>query len=71
MDQRWTSPSYSANTTVTEYFHRMAAPNGETWITIVTAVRDPENLRIPFVLSTHFKKLPDDAPFRPEACSAR
>lgn len=62
---------YSANTTMTEYVHRMAAPNGDTWLTIVTETKDPENLREAFVQSTHFKKLPDGAPFKPEPCSAR
>jgi len=62
---------YSANTTVTEYYHRFTAPNGDVWLTIVTEVRDPENLQQPFVQSTHFKKLPDNAGFKPEPCSAR
>ncbi len=62
---------YSADTTMTEYYHRMTVPNGDTWLTIVTEVQDPENLREPFVQSTHFKKLPADAEFRPEACAAR
>ena len=62
---------YSANTTVTEFFHRMPAPNGDTWLTIVTEIKDSENLREPFVQSTHFKKLPDGAAFKPEPCSAR
>ena len=62
---------YSANTSMTEYFHRMTMPNGDTWILHVSEVTDPENLRQPFVQSSHFKKLPDGAPFNPEACSAR
>jgi hypothetical protein len=63
---------YSANATMTEYFHRLpVAPNGDVWLAIVSEVIDPENLREPFVQSTQFKKLPDDAPFRPEPCSAR
>jgi hypothetical protein len=62
---------FSANTTVTEYYHRFTAPNGDVWLTIVTEVRDPENLQQPFVQSTHFKKLPDAAAFKPEPCSAR
>ena len=56
---------------MTEYYHRMAAPNGDTWLTIVTEVKDPENLREPFVQSTHFKKLPAGATFKPEPCEAR
>ena len=61
---------YSANTTMTEYYHRITAPNGDAWLTIVSEVIDPENLQQPFVLSTHFKKLPDGADFTPEPCSA-
>lgn len=61
---------YSANTTMTEYIRRMTAPDGNIWLTIVTEIKDPENLREPFVLSTHFKKLPDGAAFKPEPCSA-
>ncbi len=62
---------YSADTRVTEYFHRMTAPNGDTWLTVVTEVVDPENLRDPFVQSTHFKRLAAGAAFTPEACEAR
>ncbi len=62
---------YSGGTTMTEYYHRMTAPNADTWMTIVTEVKDPENLREPFVQSTHFKKLPQGASFKPEPCSAR
>jgi hypothetical protein len=61
---------YSANATLTEYYHRIAAPNGDAWLTIVTEVIDPETMVQPFVLSTHFKKLPDGAAFTPEPCSA-
>lgn len=62
---------YSAGTSMTEYYHRMAAPNGDTWLTIVTEVTDPENLNQPFVQSTHFKKLTAGATFTPELCEAR
>jgi hypothetical protein len=62
---------YSANTTMTEYYHRMTAPNADVWLTIVTEVKDPDNLRDPFVQSTHFKKLPANATFKPEPCEAR
>jgi hypothetical protein len=62
---------YSANTTMTEYYHRMTAPTGDVWLTIVTETKDPDNLREPFVQSTHFKKLPVNATFKPEPCEAR
>ena len=62
---------YSANTTMTEYYHRMTAPNGDVWITVVTEVKDAENLTDPFVQSTHFKRLTASATFKPEPCNAR
>jgi hypothetical protein len=62
---------YGPNTTITEYYHRMTAPNGDVWLTVVAEITDPENLREPFVQSTHFKKLPANAPFKSEACEAR
>ena len=61
----------SGNTTVTEYYHRFTAPNGDVWLTVVTEVADSENLQQPYVQSSHFKKLPDGAAFKPEPCSAR
>ncbi len=62
---------YSANTSMTEYYHRMTAPNGDVWITVVSEVTDKENLTDPFVQSTHFKKLPANATFKPEPCETR
>jgi hypothetical protein len=61
---------YSANATMKEFYHRITTPNGESWLTIVSEVTDPDNLQYPFVRSTHFKKLPDGAAFTPEPCSA-
>ena len=62
---------YGPNTTMTEYYHRMTAPNGDVWLTVVAEITDPENLREPFVQSTHFKRLASNATFKPEACEAR
>jgi len=62
---------YGPNTTMTEFYHRMTAPNGDVWLTVVAEITDPDNLREPFVQSTHFKKLPANATFKPEACEAR
>ena len=61
----------SAAASVTEYYHRFTAPNGDVWLTVVTEVADPENLQQPYVQSSHFKKLPDGAAFKPEPCSTR
>jgi hypothetical protein len=65
---------YSANTVVTEWYDVItgAPPNGTaTYLVIDTEVNDPQYLTQPFVTSTHFKKLPDNAAFNPEACAAR
>ncbi|PYR65796.1 MAG: hypothetical protein DMF88_18570 [Acidobacteria bacterium] len=62
---------YSANTSMIEYYHRITAPNGDVWLTVVAEIVDPENLREPFVQSTHFKRLAPNATFKPEACEAR
>ena len=61
---------YGPNTTMTEYYHRMTAPNGDVWLTVVAEITDPDNLREPFVQSTHFKRLAPNATFKPEACEA-
>jgi len=62
---------YSANTVLTEYYDRIAAPNGDQWLVVMTQVVDPQYLTMPFVTTTHFKKLADSAGWDPQPCSAR
>jgi hypothetical protein len=65
---------YSANAVLTEWYDLITgtAPNNAgTYLVITTEVNDPLYLTQTFVTSTHFKKLPDNAPFTPEACTAR
>jgi len=61
---------YSENAVVTEWYDRHNDASG-TWLVVSTEVKDPQYLTVPFITSTHFKKLPDNAPWKPEACSAR
>jgi hypothetical protein len=61
---------YSENALVTEWYDLHKDPSG-TWLVVSTEVKDPQYLTVPFITSTHFKKLPDNAPWKPEACSAR
>jgi len=61
---------YSENAIVTEWYDRHNDPSG-TWLVVSTEVKDPQYLTVPFITSTHFKKLPDNAPWKPEACTAR
>ncbi|HEV3332210.1 MAG TPA: hypothetical protein VG096_14575 [Bryobacteraceae bacterium] len=62
---------YSGNTVVTEYYDRIPGPNGDQWLVVTTQVTDPRYLTMPFVTSTHFKKLVDAAGWDPQPCSAR
>jgi hypothetical protein len=62
---------YSGNAVVTEWYDRISASNGDQWLVVSTEVRDPQYLTMPFITSTHFKKLPDAAGWHPEACTAR
>ena len=62
---------YSANANLTEYYHRMAAPNGDQWLTLISEIRDPQYLSETWVISSHFKKAPDNAGWSPEPCSAK
>lgn len=62
---------YSANANLTEYYHRMTAPNGDEWLTVISELRDPQYLSETWVVSEHFKKVPDNSGWNPESCSAR
>ena len=62
---------YSANANLTEYYHRMKAPNGDEWLTVIAELRDPQYLSETWVVSEHFKRIPDNSGWSPEACSAR
>jgi hypothetical protein len=62
---------YSANAQVTEYYDLHKTPTGDMWLVVTTDVNDPMYLTQRFITSTHFKKLPDNAPWKPEACTAK
>lgn len=62
---------YSANATLTEYYDRLKGPNGDDWLVVTTEVRDAQYLAMPFVTSTHFKKLPDATGWNPQPCLAQ
>ena len=47
---------YSDAATMTEYFDRFAAPDGDEWLVVTTVVTDPRYLTQEFVTSSHFKK---------------
>jgi hypothetical protein len=59
---------YSADTKVTEFFDRFPTPDGNEWFVVTTQVDDPMYLRAPFVTSSHFRREPDGAKWRPSPC---
>jgi len=62
---------YSANAHLTEYFHHMTVPNGDQWLTLISELRDPQYYAETWVVSSHFKKVPDGSKWNPEPCLAR
>lgn len=60
---------YSDKTVVTEYFDVNTLPNGDRWLTVTTRVEDPVYLTRPYITTSDFKKLPDNAGWNPTPCS--
>ena len=59
--------AYSEDTTVTEYFDRLAVEGGD-WLTVLTIVDDPRYLSQQFITSTHFKREADASGWNPTPC---
>ena len=59
---------YSADTVLTEYFDRFAAPNGDEWLVVTAIVVDPQYLNGRFITSSHFKREPDRSKWSPQPC---
>jgi hypothetical protein len=59
---------YSENATLTEFFDRFAAPNGDEWLVVTTIVSDAKYLTQDFVTSTHFKREANGAKWAPAPC---
>lgn len=62
---------YSENAGLTEYYDMIRERNGDTMLVVTSAVTDPQYLREPFIVTSHFKKQATDAGWKPTACSAR
>jgi len=62
---------YSANTILTEYYNATHEDNGDSWLIVTTVVQDPRYLNGRFFTSSHFKKRPDAAGWKPTPCAAR
>jgi hypothetical protein len=62
---------YSANATLIEHFHIVTQPDGQQWLLVITLVEDTHYLAMPFITSTHFKKLPDGSGWNPTPCTSK
>jgi hypothetical protein len=62
---------YSANAELTEYYDMLRERNGDLMLVVTIVTTDPEYLREPFIISSHFKKQADDAGWKPTACNAK
>jgi hypothetical protein len=62
---------YSDKTVLKEYYDLFSEPNADTWLMVTTVVEDPTYLALPFVTTSHFKKLADASGWDPEPCTAR
>jgi hypothetical protein len=59
---------YSQETTLTEYWDRVAFPNGDVWLTVSQYVSDPKYLTGDYTTSMHFKREPDGSKWKPAPC---
>jgi len=62
---------FSADATVTEYFDLFKDPDGLDWFVVTTIVRDAQFLNGPWVTTSHFKKEPNGAKWKPTPCAVR
>jgi len=61
---------YSDRAILTEYFNVVIHRNGDQWLIVTSVVEDPEFLRQPFIVSSHFRKQADGAGWDPTPCSS-
>jgi hypothetical protein len=62
---------YSENADLEEYYDMVHERNGDQLMVVTIVVTDPMYLREPFIISSHFKKLPDATGWEPSECSSR
>jgi hypothetical protein len=62
---------YSAKLTLTEHFRYQKEPNGDEWLNFSQMAEDPQYLTEPWIVTYHYKKLPDRSKWAPSACAAR
>ena len=62
---------YSENAALTEYYDMPKEHNGDVMLVVTIVTTDPQYLREPFIVTSHFKKQDSAAGWTPSACSAK
>jgi hypothetical protein len=60
---------FSEQATVSEYFEVLPDPNGTPWFVVTTIIHDPKYLVRDYIISSNFKKEPNDSKWHPSPCS--
>ena len=61
---------YSDDTVLKEFFNVVTLPDNSQWLIVTSIVEDPKYLRMPWVISTQFKKeVGADRKWRPTTCT--
>jgi len=62
---------YSENADLTEYYDVLKEHNGDTMLVVTIVVTDPQYLKEPFIITSHFKKQDGDAGWKPTPCTVK
>ncbi len=62
---------YSGKLTLTEHYRYQKEPNGDEWLNFSQQADDPQYLTEPWIITYHYKKLPDASRWHPAACTVK
>jgi hypothetical protein len=62
---------YSENAVLTENYDMIKEHNGDIMLVVTIVVTDPQYLREPFIITSHFKKQASESGWNPTPCSAK
>ena len=62
---------YSENAKLEEYYDLLKEQNGDQMLVVTVITTDPQYLREPFIVTSHFKKQNSDAGWKPTPCTTK
>jgi len=62
---------YSGSAVMTEHFRVHKELDNSEWIVFSQMIEDPQYLTQPYIVTYHFKKLPNGSSWTPMPCTAR